>query len=236
MKINKIILTMAIFVLLLPLAYADFCDLRGVLYYGDCNKEGDVKVLDEQDNEIAINLYSENSGCYNGVYKIVVSGGPSAGCILQENEIITFYLGGKLAGATKWSSTHLNREFELSAERVVYDVEAPDIIVTDEQGADVSTHGAGGGGGSGSGTRIFFATKQTDSGDVEIGKFDIPLDNEDSIEIQAPESGEVYLNVSGAQDTEILVPAMQEKGSVVVCIGSKSFFTCDKKLKLEKSV
>jgi len=103
MKTSKLIITLAFFLIFSTIVSADFCDLRGVKYYGYCNKAGDIVVVDEQNNIIAENLYGENSGCYNGVYTLVVSGGPSPGCILQENEVITFYLGGTLAGATKWS-------------------------------------------------------------------------------------------------------------------------------------
>ncbi|MBW2994997.1 hypothetical protein KY312_01475 [Candidatus Woesearchaeota archaeon] len=225
---TKIFFAFLVFLVFSNLAYAEFCDLRAVLYYGSCNKDGDVVVHDEQDNVIAQSLYGENSGCYNGVYSIVVSGGPSTGCILQENEVASFYLGGTLAGATKWSSTILNKQFDLNIERIVYDVEGDDIIVEDLEGSDISKTGTGSGGGS----ITLTAVKKTDSGDVPVAKFNVPAENNDTIELEAPDSGEVYLNLPQAESTEILVPALKSKGSVIVCTGSKDFKNCKNEFEL----
>ena len=228
---TKLLIALFIILVFSSFVSADFCDLRGVLYYGYCNKEGDVAVYDEQDNLITENFYGQNSGCYNGTYLVIVNGGPSEGCVLQENEVISFYLGGKLAGATKWSSTILNRQFDLNVNRTVYDVEGDDIVVEDIEGSDISKTGTGGGGG-GAGSITLTAIKKTDSGDVPVAQFNVPAENNDTIQVEAPDSGEVYLNLPQAESTEILVPATKSKGSVIVCLGSDDFRNCKNQFEL----
>jgi hypothetical protein len=226
------ILAVAMFLLLVSFASAEFCDLRAVQFFGECNIPGDVVVKDSQNNVIVQSLYSQNSGCYNGIYSVLVSGGPSAGCILQENELIAFYVSGSPAATIRWSSSFLSKKLDLSTNRTFVDVSGTNISVTDEIGSDVENHGSGGGGGGGEQT--YYIIKKTPSGPINISVVNMTPTGNDKISADA-RNNQVYVNVSNANEIVMFVPAPKATGTVVICLGVKSFADCiGKEIKLEK--
>jgi hypothetical protein len=237
---TKLLIILTMILALSTIVSAGFCEYKGVIYYGFCSKDGDVVVYDSQDNVVGESLYSLNSGCYNGLYALVLNGGSSPGCILQEGEEIVFYVSGSLAGVTKWYSSDLNKDFDLTTDRSYIFVENDNVTISDEQNIDVTEYGtpsggagSGGGSGNGGGSSVLFASMETDSGNIDVAKFTMPVDSDKSVDIQSPASGEIYLNVSDAEDVELFVLALKESGAVEICIGSQSFEDCEQTLKLQ---
>ena len=118
MKTKLIIGICILFLLNLPIVFA--CTNVTTAFYGECEFEGDIKIIDEQNNIVSTEFYSTDSGCYDGKYSIEVSGGVEDDCAVQEGESLRFYLNDNELAQAEFHSYSKVNELDLVGDEVSY--------------------------------------------------------------------------------------------------------------------